>query len=487
MAPERRIAHRHIEEVGERGDSLAVIPPAPLVERLAAAPDPVEAYACVSHLPHPILLDSADRGPRGRHSRGRYSFVAADPVAIVRRSGDAGALAAAVELAGGLGAAPIAGLPPFQGGVAGFIGYEWGATLERLPPLPADELGLPDVLLSVYDWVLAWDHEQDAAWIMSRGLGGTDPARRLREVRDLLAAPPRGRPAPAGRVSRTVPTFPVSALDPLGIRSPFERPAYEATVERVRQYVHAGDVFQVNISQRFEVPVTGTPLELYRRLRSRHPAAFAALIETDDFAILSASPERFLQVNGASVATRPIKGTRPRGATPAEDAALAAELEASAKDRAENVMIVDLMRNDLYRVSEPGSVRVPELCVLESLPDGASSGVDRREHARRRCRCGGAHSGGFPGGSITGAPKVRAMEIIAELEPTRRGVYCGSIGYLSVTGAADFSIAIRTAVVRDGTAYVAAGGGITADSEPGAEYDETIAKARGVLAALAGP
>ena len=193
-----------------------MIPPAPLAERLATAPDPVEAYACVSHLPHPILLDSADRGPRGRHARGRYSFVAADPVAVVRRSGDAGALAAAVELAGGLGAAPIAGLPPFQGGVAGFIGYEWGATLERLPPLAADELGLPDVLLSVYDWVLAWDHEQDAAWIMSRGLGGTDPARRLREVRDLLAAPPRGRPAPAGRVSRTVPTFPVSALDPLG-------------------------------------------------------------------------------------------------------------------------------------------------------------------------------------------------------------------------------------------------------------------------------
>ena len=473
--------------MGERGDALAVTPPAPLAERLTTAPDPVEAYACVSHLPHPILLDSADRGPRGRHARGRYSFVAADPVAIVRRSGDADALAAAVELAGGLGAAPIAGLPPFQGGVAGFIGYEWGATLERLPPLPADELGLPDVLLSVYDWVLAWDHEQDAAWIMSRGLGGTDPARRLREVRDLLAAPPRGRPAPAGRVSRTVPTFPVSALDPLGIRSPFERPAYEAAVERVRQYVHAGDVFQVNISQRFEVPVTGTPLELYRRLRSRHPAAFAALIETDDFAILSASPERFLQVNGASVATRPIKGTRPRGATPAQDAALAAELEASDKDRAENVMIVDLMRNDLYRVSEPGSVRVPELCVLESHPtvhhlvSTVESTLAADADAVALIRAA------FPGGSITGAPKVRAMEIIAELEPTRRGVYCGSIGYLSVTGAADFSIAIRTAVVRDGTAYVAAGGGITADSEPGAEYDETIAKARGVLAALAGP
>ena len=186
------------------------------------------------------------------------------------------------------------------------------------------------------------------------------------------------------------------------------------------------------------------------------------------------------------MATRPIKGTRPRGATPAQDAALAAELEASDKDRAENVMIVDLMRNDLYRVSEPGSVRVPELCVLESHPT-VHHLVSPSEHAAADADAVALIRAAFPGGSITGAPKVRAMEIIAELEPTRRGVYCGSIGYLSETGAADFSIAIRTAVVRDGTAYVAAGGGITADSEPGAEYDETIAKARGVLAALAGP
>ncbi len=455
--------------------------PAPLAERLSTVPDPVEAYARVSHLPHPILLDSAERGPRGR-----YSFVAADPVAVVRRSGDASALALAVERAGGLTAATIAGLPPFQGGIAGFIGYEWGATLERLPPLAADELGLPDLLLSVYDWVLAWDHQQGAAWIVSRGLGGTDPARRLREVRDFLSAPPSRRPGPAARVRRTVPTFPVGALEPLCVRSPFERPAYEAAVERVRQYILAGDVFQVNISQRFEMPVSGTPLELYRQLRCRHPAAFGALMETDEFAVLSASPERFLRVNGTVVESRPIKGTRPRGATPAEDRALAAELQASPKDRAENVMIVDLMRNDLYRVSRPGSVEVPELCVLESHPtvhhlvSTVESTLAADADAVTLLRAA------FPGGSITGAPKVRAMEIIAELEPTRRGVYCGSIGYLSVTGAADFSIAIRTAVVRNDTAYVAAGGGVTADSEPAAEYDETLAKARGVLAALAG-
>ena len=454
--------------------------PAPIVEQLAPAPDPLEAYARVSHLPCPILLDSAERGPRGR-----FSFVSADPVGVIRGSGDPAAIGAAVKLAGGIVEAAIPGLPPFQAGIAGYIGYEWAATLERLPPPARDELGLPDILLGVYDWVLAWDHERDAAWIISRGLGGRDPVRRVQEVRGLLAASPHARPAIDRRAPETIRTWPVGALDSLGVRSPFERAGYEAAVERVRQYILAGDVFQVNISQRFEMPVPGTPLDLYRRLRTRHPASFAALMETDEFAILSASPERFLRVDGAMVETRPIKGTRPRGATPAADRALAAELEASAKDRAENVMIVDLMRNDLYRVSVPGSVRVPELCALESHPtvhhlvstveSELAAGAGAVELLRAA----------FPGGSITGAPKVRAMEIIAELEPTRRGVYCGSIGYLSVTGAADFSIAIRTAVIRGGTAYVSAGGGVTTDSDPVAEYDETIAKARGVLAALA--
>jgi para-aminobenzoate synthetase component 1 len=271
------------------------------------------------------------------------------------------------------------------------------------------------------------------------------------------------------------------------VRSSFDRVGYERAVEQVRQYILAGDVFQVNISQRFELPVSRPPLELYRALRERHPAGFAALMETEEFAILSSSPERFVRTDGRRVETRPIKGTRPRGDTPAADRALAAELEASAKDRAENVMIVDLMRNDLYRVCRPGTVRVPELCVREAHPtvhhlvstvEGElAPGADATALLRAA----------FPGGSVTGAPKVRAMEIIAELEPTRRGVYCGSIGYLSVTGAADFSIAIRTAVVKGGVAFVSAGGGVTADSDPAEEYGETLAKARGVLTALAAP
>jgi para-aminobenzoate synthetase component 1 len=469
--------------VGERQADHRVIPPAPIAERLAPVPDPLETYARVSHLPHPIFLDSAERGRRGR-----YSFVAADPVSVIQSRGDAAALGAALDALGGADATPLPGLPPFQGGAAGCIAYEWGSTLECLPPLATDDLGIPDVLLGIYDWVIAWDHQADAAWIVSRGLGGRDPARRLAAVRALLATatPPADRGPSRPGVHRPG-TREVPDLAPLPVRSSFDRAGYECAVERVRQYILAGDVFQVNISQRFEIAVTKPPLELYRTLRERHPAGFAALMETEEYAILSASPERFVRSDGVRVETRPIKGTRPRGVTPQGDRALAAELTASAKDRAENVMIVDLMRNDLYRVCRPGTVRVPELCVLESHPTVHHLVSTVEGELAPGADAAALLAAAFPGGSITGAPKVRAMEIIAELEPTRRGAYCGSIGYLSVTGAADFSIAIRTAVVRDGIATVSAGGGITADSDPSAEYDETIAKARGVLAALAAP
>ena len=469
--------------MGEREAEHGVIRPAPIAEQLAPVPDPLETYARVSHLPHPIFLDSAERGPRGR-----YSFVTADPVSVIRSSGDAGALGLALKGMGGADALPLPGLPPFQGGAAGCIAYEWGSTLERLPPLAPDDLGVPDVLLGIYDWVIAWDHEQQAAWIISRGLGGRDPCRRLEEVRAMLATRAGAPTRPPNRAGVHRPgTHTVPDLAPLPVRSSFDRLSYERAVEQVRQHILAGDVFQVNISQRFELPVARPPLELYRALRERHPAGFAALMETEEFAILSSSPERFVRTDGRQVETRPIKGTRPRGDTPAADRALAAELATSAKDHAENVMIVDLMRNDLYRVCRPGTVRVPELCVLEAHPTVHHLVSTVEGELAPGADAAALLRAAFPGGSVTGAPKVRAMEIIAELEPTRRGVYCGCVGYLSVTGAADFSIAIRTAVVRDGLAFVSAGGGITADSDPAEEYDETIAKVRGVLAALAAP
>jgi para-aminobenzoate synthetase component 1 len=264
------------------------------------------------------------------------------------------------------------------------------------------------------------------------------------------------------------------------------RADYRRTLAAVREYIFAGDIFQANISQRFEARCAEAPWSLYLRLRAHNPAPFAAFIELPGTAIVCASPERFLQVNPSGhVETRPIKGTRARGVGPEHDAALGQALTESAKDRAENLMIVDLMRNDLSRVCLPGSVRVSELFALEryatvhhlvsTVVGDLAPGTDALDALRTA----------FPGGSITGAPKLRAMEIIAECEPSRRGVYCGAMGYWSVTGALDTNIAIRTGVVTDGRIYFSAGGGIVADSDPEQEYRETLDKARAMIDVLA--
>jgi len=388
---------------------------------------------------------------------------------------------------------PIEGLPPFQGGVAGFLGYEYGRRLERLPTPREDDLNLPDVWLGAYEWVIAWDHEQDRSWVIAldpglrRGDEGAERAsplstwwrggqgvrsaeRRMNAIVQRMKAPARTRQS-------------VVANDgpPPKFHSGFTRAEYLHAVERVRQYILAGDIFQANLSQRFEAPWPGNPFEFYRHLNEANPAPFAAYFGGDGFAIASASPERFLSADAeGNVETRPIKGTRRRGSSPAEDRRLAEELLASAKDRAENVMIVDLLRNDLSKVCAPGSVDVPVLCALESHPtvhhlESIVTGrLERGYSAVDLLRAS------FPGGSITGAPKVRAMAILAELEPVARGAYCGTIGWLSATGAMDTSIAIRTVTLKDGKAYFHAGGGIVADSDPALEYQETLDKAAGI-------
>jgi para-aminobenzoate synthetase component 1 len=270
------------------------------------------------------------------------------------------------------------------------------------------------------------------------------------------------------------------------LRSSFTRTEYLAAVERVREYIFAGDIFQANLSQRFEAPTDESAWSFYARLRKRNAAPFAAFVDFPEVVVVSASPERFLHVDARGhVETRPIKGTRPRGFGPEHDAALGQALAESAKDRAENLMIVDLMRNDLSRVCAPRSVHVSEMFSLEhyatvhhlvsTVVGDLSSGTDAIDVLRAA----------FPGGSITGAPKLRAMEIIAELEPSRRGVYCGSIGYWGVTGELDTNIAIRTAVFQNGRVYFSAGGGIVADSNPEHEYLETLDKARAMIDALA--
>ena len=463
----------------------------PLAERLDSFPDPADAAERFADLPLLMLLDST----ADRERTGRYSFLVADPWRVVRTKGDGASLGKVHDLLAPFAGPTISGVPPFQGGAAGFIGYDWGATLERLPAPRYDDLALPDVLLGLYDWVIAWDHCERVAWIVSTGMPDLGSAREQRAVGRLAMV--RGRLGEAGRVggadetppsAHPAPSYPVFGVDDaeqIGLCSTFTHRGYLSAVARVREYILAGDIFQANLSQRFEAPLRESPWSLYRRLRTMNPAAFGAFMECGDFQISSVSPERFLRLSGSQVETRPIKGTRPRGLGPMHDAMLGQVLSESDKDRAENVMIVDLLRNDLSRVCRPGTVRVPELFSLEHHPTVhhlVSTVVGELEPPADAVALVRAT---FPGGSITGAPKVRAMEIIAELEPTRRGVYCGSLGYMGVNGEMDTSIAIRTCITTRGKVYFQAGGGIVADSDPELEYRETLDKARGIIRTLA--
>jgi para-aminobenzoate synthetase component 1 len=465
------------------------MPPSPLAREIAWT-EPVAAYAALRHLPAPVLLESARTDGR----LGRFSYVAADPfLTLTSRDGRIGLggrtfagdpFAVLQRLLRATALTQLPGLPPFQGGAAGYLGYDLCHHLERLPHPAEDDAGFPDLSLGLYDVVLAFDHAAGRAYLLSSGLPETSPeaglARRrarLDQFHRLLADL-----APLPEANRTPREVPVA--------SNFTRPDYEAAVARVVDYILAGDIFQANLSQRFaaELPDGLDALGLYRRLRARNPAPFAALMEHGEVALVSASPERFLSLDAAGrVETRPIKGTRPRGATPEEDARLAAELVASEKDRAENVMIVDLLRNDLSRVCRDHTVLTPEVCALESfatvhhlvstVTGELTAGTDAVDLLRAT----------FPGGSITGAPKIRAMKIIAELEPTRRGPYCGAIGWLGFDGAMDTSITIRTYCLKGRSVTFQAGGGITADSDPAAEYEETLAKAKALVGALREP
>ena len=482
---------------------------APLVHELVPPPDPLATCAQFQGLPFVTLLDSA---PDHAHL-GRYSFLCADPVTAVRSKGRLtqqlveerwirvahDPLAHVGALLAPHASAPVAGLPPFQGGVAGYVGYDWGMMLESVPRPRYDDLQIPDVSLALYDWVIAWDHAIGRAWVISTGIPAQGAARLQRAARRLAVVKEKlaDRRLDSGTVSENTasrltaypcnrlnaPSYPVPELP--GVRSNFTRDGYLDTVARVIEYVFAGDIFQANLSQRLEAPLVGTPLELYDRLRLRNPAPFSAYLECGDVVVASASPERFLRVEpDGRVETRPIKGTRPRGLGPEHDAALARALAESDKDKAENVMIVDLLRNDLSRVCRPGSVRVPELFAIEHyatvhhLVSTVGGELAPEQGPLDLVRAA------FPGGSITGAPKVRAMQIISELEPTQRAVYCGSIGYLSLTGALDTSIVIRTCLVLGRNVYAQVGGGIVADSDPEEEYRETLDKARGLVAAL---
>lgn len=463
-------------------------------------PDSWSVFEALQGLPHVLFLDSALPRP----VLGSYSFVCADPFLVVRsggrRSGRRGPAACPrsddlSRLEGYLSlwhAEKVLGLPPFQGGAAGMFGYGLCHQLERLPRPRRVDVGVPDLVVGFYDWVIGFDHSSGRVWVISTGFPETAPgarrrraAARLRQVqRRLRRRRTRSAPRPAPLIPRPSPAFSVPGRS--GLWSSFDRVGYLAAVRRAIEYIHGGDCFQVNLSQRLLARTTTAPAEVYRRLRERNPAPFAGFFDVGEFALASASPERFLRVDGGEVETRPIKGTRPRGATPAEDCARAEELRASGKDRAENIMIVDLLRNDLGRVCRYGSVRVEAVCRLESYPFVHHLVSEVRGRLREGAGPVDLIRAAFPGGSVTGAPKIRAMEIIAELEPVARGPYCGSLGYIGFDGSVDTNILIRTLTLGQGWARFPVGGGIVAESDPEREYDETWHKAEGLLRAVAG-
>jgi para-aminobenzoate synthetase component 1 len=371
---------------------------------------------------------------------------------------------------------------PFSGGAVGYFGYDLGHFIEKLPGRAVGDIELPESWFAFYDAVVAFDHLEDRVYVVSTGFPEDSEERRLRVAnsrlselkRRLIAVPKTGKD-----------NSEITGQAALKVKSNFTRGDYLKAVARAREYICAGDIFQVNLSQRFEAELGLTPYELYRRIRQINPAPFAAYLDMGNGqAVVSASPERFMKLTGDMVETRPIKGTRPRGKNPRQDAALAKELVESIKDRAENVMIVDLERNDIGRVCRYGSVKVTELVILETYPtvfhltsmvvgqlSQDKTGIDLLKAS-------------FPGGSITGAPKVRSMEIIDELEPTRRSVYTGALGYLGFNGDMDLNIVIRTFIIDGHKVYFQVGGGIVYDSEPEAEYQETLDKAKALFMAL---
>ncbi|WKE67119.1 aminodeoxychorismate synthase component I [Gallaecimonas kandeliae] len=424
-------------------------------------------FAPLSARPWAVLLDSA--APAHPHSG--LSLFSAEPRHRLTASGEKVFKDGEPQP----GISPLAALQamvadwpkvetelPFATGAIGAFAYDLGRTLEKLPRLAEHDIALPDMAVGFYDWAVLSDHDKGESYLVSLD----DPYERLAWLERQHA--------------EALPDFHLTGP----WQSNMSREQYGEKFQQVQAYIQSGDCYQINLAQRFAAPYEGDEWQAYLKLRGQNAAPFSAFLRLEDGALLSISPERFLKVDGRAVETKPIKGTMPRDPDPAKDAANAERLRHSPKDRAENVMIVDLLRNDLGRVAAPGSVKVPALFEIESFPAvhhlvstvtcelaGSKTAVDLLAAA-------------FPGGSITGAPKVRAMAIIEELEPQRRSFYCGSVGYLDAAGRMDSSITIRTLVAWQGKLYCWAGGGLVADSDEEAEYQETLAKVSRILPLL---
>jgi para-aminobenzoate synthetase component 1 len=449
----------------------------PLLTELPYHADSAALFEAIADLPWAVFLDSGLHHP----GQSRFDILAAQPyVRLVTRGPLTEIHDQGIELSREdpllllrrhLAIDPACGGElPFCGGAIGYFGYDLARRFERLPALIRDGERIPEMAVGIYDWAMVVDHLEGRSWLVGQG---RDPETDLKWD-DLV----RRFSAPALEKQRA----PFRVTSP--VASNMSRERYGRAFRRLQSYIRDGDCYQVNLAQRFSATATGDPWLAYQALRVMNPAPFAAYLSTPYARVLSASPERFLAVRGGRVETRPIKGTRPRAGHPRLDAQLVEELRASEKDRAENVMIVDLLRNDLSKNCALGSVRVPKLFDVESyatvhhLVSTVTGDLRPDRDAIDLLR------GCFPGGSITGAPKLRAMQIIEELETQRRGVYCGAIGYIGFDGGMDTNIAIRTLVHSHGTVRFWAGGGIVADSKVEEEYQETFDKAAAMLKLL---
>ncbi|WP_286979002.1 aminodeoxychorismate synthase component I [Pseudomonas sp.] len=416
-----------------------------------------------------ILLDSG----RPNAGRGRFDLLSAWPLETFVPAPDESAADFNQRLREGLARLQACDYPtsfelPFSGGLMGYFGYDFGQRIEPQQPKSRDDLGLQDACLGLYDWALITDHQALTSQLVFHLSVDEQQRKKLIALfENMRESGPQN--------------FKLAGDFRANIRST----DYKQAFERIQSYISAGDCYQVNYAQRFQAEYEGDPWGAYQALREVCPTPFSGYLGLgENNAILSLSPERFMHVSRGHVETRPIKGTRPRGHTPEQDKAQADELLNSRKDRAENLMIVDLLRNDLGRSCRIGSVRVPELFALESYPNvhHLVSAVTGELAADKDAL--DLFAGSFPGGSITGAPKIRAMQIIDELEPTRRALYCGSLMYLDIRGEMDSSIAIRSLLARDGVISCWGGGGIVADSQWQAEYQESITKVNVLLSTL---
>lgn len=463
----------------------------PLIQEINPDWHPDQLFARFVNDPHPFWLDSSLPGGK----MGRWSFVGSNPFLTLKTYARR-----IIKTESGITTEYTAnpfdvlreqlnrysltreGLHiPFIGGAVGFFSYDLGRMVEHLPNQTINDLNPADIYLGFYNTILAIDHLENRAYIIASGLpfNGEEAAAKaaadLVNLREKLAQPAPVLPDPWQEVNLT-------AAD---IRTHFTPQSYANAINTIKDYIIAGDIYQANMTQRFDALLMMPPYQLYRRLRQANPAPFAAYLDCgDDFRVLSSSPERYLLLENNVVETRPVKGTRPRGKTPEEDKANSAELLNSEKDRAELVMIIDLERNDLGRVCTYGTVRVPELIVLEEYATVFHLVSTVRGELAPGKDMVDLLKASFPGGSITGTPKIRAMEIIEELEPVRRGVYTGSIGYIGFDGRADLNIAIRTFINKDNFICFQAGGAIVADSDPVPEYEETLHKAKALLKSL---